>query len=51
MGGVLVRVLWDRHIDAIIYVKIGNADTDTYRFLLMVTLMDRWDKMKKYKHV
>ena len=50
MGGVLIRGLWDRHIDAIIDVKLGNADTDTYRFALMVTLMDIWDKMKKYKH-
>ena len=49
-GDVLIRGLWDRQTDAIIDVKIGNADADTYRFEAMVMLLDRWDKVRKDKN-
>ena len=49
-GGLLIRGVWNRQTNAIIYVKLGDADANTYRFEPMVTLMARWEKMKKDKH-
>ena len=31
-GDVMIWGLWDRQTDAIINVKLGDADADTYRF-------------------
>ena len=31
-GGVMVQVLWDRQVDAIIDIKLGDSDTDTYKY-------------------
>ena len=47
---VLIRGLWYRHTNTIIDVKIGNTDTDTYRFEPMLALMDWWEKTKKDKY-
>ena len=41
-GNVIIQGLWDRKTDTIIYVKLGDADADTYRFEPMLTLLDRW---------
>ena len=49
-GGVMILVLWGQHTDVIIYVKLGNADADTYRFEPMDKILDCWKKMKKGKH-
>ena len=39
-GDILIRGLWERWADAIIDVKLGDADAETYRFELMVVLLD-----------
>ena len=41
-GGVLINQLWYRHTNAIINVKLGDADVNTYRFDIMLTLLDWW---------
>ena len=42
--------LWDRHTDAIIDFKLGDADTDSYRFEPMVGLLYQWENIKKDNH-
>ena len=49
-GNVIIQGLWDRKTDTIIYVKLGDADADTYRFEPMLTLLDWWEKMKTDNH-
>ena len=31
-GGVMIWGLWDRQVDAIIDVNLGDADADTYKY-------------------
>ena len=50
MGGVIVQVLWNRQVDAIIDVKLGDADVNLYKYEPMKALLDRWETIKKYKH-
>ena len=49
-GDVPIRGLWDRQTYAIIDVKLGDADTDTYRFESTKNLLAQWEKMKKDNH-
>ena len=49
-GYVMVRGLWDRQVGAIIDVKIGDADVDTYKYESMTALLARWEATKKHKH-
>ena len=46
----MVRGLWDCQVDAIIDVKLGDADVDTYKYELMKALQARWEKINKDKH-
>ena len=46
----MVRVLWDRQVDAIIDVKLGDADTDSYKYEPMIAILARWETIKNYKH-
>ena len=46
----MIWVLWDRQAEAIIDVKIGDADTDSYRFEPMVNLLTWWEKINKDNH-
>ena len=46
----MIRGLWERQTDTIINVKLGDAVAGTYIFQPMAALLDRWDKIKKYKH-
>ena len=39
-GDVLIWGLWDRQTGAIVDIKLGDADVDTYRFDPMVTFLD-----------
>ena len=48
--GVLIRGLWESHINTIVGVRFGDADADTYIKEVMDTLLPRWRKMKKDKH-
>ena len=46
---VMVEGLWDRQVDAITDVKIGDADTDSYKYESMAALLARWEIIKKDK--
>ena len=40
-GDVMIQVLWDRQFDAIIDVKVGDDDADTYKYKPMIALLAR----------
>ena len=42
--------LWDRQVNTIIDIKLGDADADTYKYNLMTSLLARWENIKKDKH-
>ena len=46
----MIRSLWDRQFNAIIDVKLGDTDADTYKYDSMASLLYRWEKINKYKH-
>ena len=47
----MVRGLWYCQVDAIIDVKLGDADVDSYKYEPMAALLARWEMTKKEKHV
>ena len=47
---VMIRGLWDRQADAIIDVKLGNADADSYKYEPITALLAWWETTKKDKH-
>ena len=49
-GDVIIRVLWDVQTEAIIDVKLGDADTDYYKYEPMTALLDWWKTIKKDMH-
>ena len=50
MGDVMIQDLWDRKVDAIIDIKLGDADADTYIHEPIKKLLARWENIKKNKH-
>ena len=46
----MIRVLWYRQVEAIIDVKFGDADADSYKYEPMAALLARWETIKKDKH-
>ena len=46
----MIQGLWDHKFEAIIDVKIGDSDTDSYWYKPTAALLDRWETTKKYKH-
>ena len=46
----MVLVLWDSQVDAIIDVKISDADADSYKYEPMAALLARWETIKKDEH-
>ena len=46
----MIQGLWDRQVDVIIGVKLGDADADTYKYEPMAVLLDRWENINKDKH-
>ena len=46
----MIGGLWDFQVDAIIDVKLGDADVDTYNYDPMASILARWEKIKKVKH-
>ena len=46
----MIQGLWDRKVEAIINVKLGNSDMDSYKYEPMAALLDRWETIKKDKH-
>ena len=49
-GDVTIQGLWDQKANAIIDIKLGNADTDSYKHEPMAVLLDWWETIKKYNH-
>ena len=49
-GGAMIQGLWDRQVNAIIDVKLGETDTDTYKYKPMTSLLARWENIKKDKN-
>ena len=47
---LIIQGLWYRQTKAIIDVKISDYDLHIYRFDTMVKFLDKWEKIKKYKH-
>ena len=45
-----IQGLWDRQSDTIIYVKLGDADTNPYKYEPMVEILAWWENINKYKH-
>ena len=46
----MIRGLWDCQVDAIIDVKLGDSDADTYKYKPMTSLLSRWENIEKDKH-
>ena len=38
----MIQSLWDRQVDAIIDVKLGEADVDSYKYKPTTALLARW---------
>ena len=47
---VMIQGLWYRQADAIIDVKLGESDTDSYKYEPMAAILDWWETIKKDKH-
>ena len=50
IGNTLIRGLCESQTDAIIDVRFGDADADTYKHKPMDKLVTRWEKEEKDKH-
>ena len=46
----MILGLWYRQFDTIIDVKLGDADTEMYKYDPMTSLLARWEHIKNYKH-
>ena len=46
----MIQSLWDRKANAIIDVKLGDTDADTYKYEPMKALLVTWENIKRYKH-
>ena len=49
-GDVMIRGLWYFQVDAILDVKLWDANVDTYTYNPMTALLAGWENIKKYKH-
>ena len=47
---MIIRGLWDQQAEAIIDVKLGDADTDSYKYYPMISLLTWCETIKKDKH-
>ena len=46
---MMIQGLWDKQVKAIIEVKLGKSDTDSYRYESMTALLDWWETINKDK--
>ena len=46
----MIQGLWVCQVDAIVEVKLGDADADTYKYDPMTSLLARWENIKKDEH-
>ena len=44
---MIIQCIWDRQVDAIIDVKLGDADADTYKYEPITSLLTRWEISRK----
>ena len=49
-GYVLIRGIWERQTDAIIKIRFGDPNCDSYKKEPMGSLIDQWEKGRKDKH-
>ena len=49
-GDVIIQGLWGCQFDAIIDVKLGDADADMYKYEPMISLLARWENINKDNH-
>ena len=49
-GDAMIWYLWDRQDETIIYVKINDANVDSYKYEPMAALLTRWETINKDKH-
>ena len=49
-GDVMIWGLWYQQADAIIDVKLGDADADSYTYEPMAALLAHWETIKKDVH-
>ena len=47
---MLIRGLWEIQTTAIIDVRFGDADAETYKTKEIDKIFPRWEQMKKYKY-
>ena len=47
----MIQGLWDRLLEAIIDVKLRDADADSYKYEPMKVLLDWWEAIKKENHI
>ena len=45
----MIRGLWDQQDEAIIDVKLDDADADSYKYDPMAELLAWWETINKYK--
>ena len=50
-GDLMIRGLWDRQVGAIIDIKLGDTDADTYKYEPMTALLSRWERSRKTRTV
>ena len=46
----MIRGLWDCQVNSVIDVKLGDADSDTYKYKPMTSDLARRENIKKDKH-
>ena len=46
----MIQGSWYQQDDAIVDVKLGDADTYSYKYEVMVSLMAWWETINKDKH-
>ena len=49
-GDVLIRVLWESQNEAIIDIRLGDLDCESYKKETIVTLLTWWGKEKNYNN-
>ena len=46
----MIRCLWHRQDYTIIDIKLGNYDTNYYKYESMYSLLDQWETINKDNH-
>ena len=47
---MIIQCLWDQQADAIINIKLGDANADSYKYEPMVVILAWWEIINKDKH-